>query len=182
MKQALSQLLAAYQLAEMAYNADQSDYKRQVMEQALAEYNQALLEADLESVGIQVKVVSEEANEGENIRAFLQEVLTKNEALFNEKLSLAEENETLKAENSLLKSQSIEKDQKISELEKSPLSANPATVESAPVAPAPAAAPQPARVKPLTGAAKAAVEAAAAKAAAEANRPAPDEPQPKKNS
>lgn len=156
----------------MNFQADQSDYKRQLMEQAETEYNQALLDSDPEPVAAPAPV----ASQAEKDAGFLREVLESRSQLNADNRALAEQNETLKAEISLLKNQSIEKDQKISELEKLALSATSTETETAPVVtpdPAPAA-------RPLTGAAKAAVEKAAAKAAAAATEQ--DTEETKKNS
>lgn len=148
----LSQLLAASQLAEMAHQADPSDYKRQAMEQAQTEYNQALLDAEPDPAATAtnqpkktdveiLQAIVDELDQAYQIKVSdVDKLATRCARLEDEKKALADECKQLYAdkmalvtENSLLKNQQIEKGQKIDELEKSPLSAKPASVETATV-------------------------------------------------
>lgn len=157
MKATLAQLLAAAQLAEMLYQADQVEHKREAWEKAEREYNEA---AEAEHIivfspagqpGTVIKDLaldpkaSEPYKELENHNQLLTVTVdalnNENAVLHNEKLVLAEENGRLKESNSLLNSQLIEKSQKIDELEKSALSAKP-TVPATAETTAPAATPE----------------------------------------
>lgn len=166
MKATLAQLLAAAQLAEMLYQADQVDHKREAWEKAKTEYEQAveleqlpaLSPSEFAKLGRPVKDLdtllkdSAPYKELEKHAATLAEMVdhldtkfqetdAKNQSLFNDKLALAEENAKLKEANLLLNSQLIEKSQKIDELEKSSLSAKP-TVPATAETTAPAATPE----------------------------------------
>ncbi|GAB3990334.1 hypothetical protein GCM10028807_17270 [Spirosoma daeguense] len=149
MKPILSQLLATAQLAEMAYNADQSEHKKAAWKKAQRDYDEAEKAEQAEAPTEQPK--------GQEWGGASVEILSNVvEALDKANQGLVSENTELKTENSLLKNQLIEKDGKINELEKSLLSA-----KSTAPATTPATAP-----KPLTGAAKVAAEAKAAKTVA----------------
>jgi len=173
MKQNLTHLLAAAQLAEMHYQADQSAHKKRIWEKAQTEYEQAA-EA--------VRVLEKEPLETDNMFLEILEGLEQDANKLVANIDQLEaENKTLAEENYFLKNQLIEKDQKINELEKSALSGKPATPETtpAPAAPAtpettpaapatPETTPAPAPARPLTGAAKINAEKKAAKLLAEA--------------
>ncbi len=173
MKQNLTHLKAAAQLAEMHYQADQSAHKKSLWEKAQTEYEEA---AESERVESQEPVATDDV-----FFKVLEGLEKDAEQLVETMNQLETENKTLAEENSFLKNQLIEKDQKINELEKSALSGKPATPETtpAPAAPAtpettpaapatPETTPAPAPARPLTGAAKINAEKKAAKLLAEA--------------
>lgn len=145
-KPTLSQIKAVAQLAEMAYNADQTEHKKAVWEKALSDYEQAV-EAE--------RVEQPESQEPTILENWIQELGRLEEA----NRQLENQKHSLEQEVSFLKNKLIEKDTKIDELEKSALSAK-STEPATTLAAAPAA------PKPLVGAAKVAAEKAAAKAAA----------------
>ena len=168
-KPALSQILATAQLAEMAYNADQTDHKKAAWDKAQTEYEQAKQEAETEP-GLEPYLVTLAINDQATGKT---EMLAKIvDELRQSNAGLGRDLNTVVEENTLLKNQLIEKEEKIKELEKLALSANPATPEVPPAA-APAVTPviapaaTPAAPKPLVGAAKVAAEKKAAALAEE---------------
>lgn len=142
-KPVLSQLYAVAQLAEMHYNADQTEHKKAAWQKAQDEYEQAL---EAEPTIALVAVANDEQEhptDVETLERIVDELTEANMDLFNQ-------NKALSGANLLLNHQLIEKDEKIKELEKwvpagVPVSGNSTTPEDTPVAPA---------SLPLTGAAK----------------------------
>ncbi|WP_020603119.1 hypothetical protein [Spirosoma spitsbergense] len=163
MKAAISQLLAAAQLAEMNYQADQTEHKKHTWEKALADYEQ-----EAEAYRLEQPVAPDPTEtDGQKDADFLAQVLDNNTELATQNQALNEVNEALKTQNSFLNSQLIEKELEIENLKKLALSAKPTAPETTPVTTPEAA---PAAPKPLTGAAKVAAEkkaAALAQAAAD---------------
>ncbi len=141
MKVILAHLLAAAQLAEMAYSADPKDHKLEAWNNAKAEYEKAAEaeQASINQLGRPVKDLDTLLKDSAPYRDLekhanllagtVNELLEKNDTLDaenlqvkQERLQLIEENTRLKDANTLLNSQLIEKSQKIDELEKSALS------------------------------------------------------------
>ncbi|GAB4050448.1 hypothetical protein [Spirosoma litoris] len=104
-KPTLSQILATAQLAEMAYNADQTEHKKAAWEKALSDYEQAV-EAE--------RVEQPESQEPTILENWIQE-LGRLEGLNRD---LENQKHSLEQEVSFLKNKLIEKDTKIDELEK----------------------------------------------------------------
>ncbi|MVM36122.1 hypothetical protein GO755_39285 [Spirosoma sp. HMF4905] len=115
----LSQIKAIAQLAEMAYNADQTEHKKAAWDKAQTEYEQAAKE-------VEQLTPETEPSVAEN---FIQELGRLEEA--NRQLEY--QKHSLEQEVSFLKNQLNEKDQKIDELEKLAPSANSATPAVTPV-------------------------------------------------
>ncbi|OJW76337.1 hypothetical protein [Spirosoma sp. 48-14] len=103
MKVALTQLLAAAQLAEMAYNADQVDHKKAAWEKAQTEYEQAA-EAERQEQPVASPQPVDDSENGHELAEQLATVTANYQALLHE--------------NATLKDQLIEKELKIGELEK----------------------------------------------------------------